>query len=111
MSFQQRRLFLLLKKKKSRQHGDKIDNNLNKDQKTGGSVDSNHNGNKNKLSVYFLCVPIYSRQYITKPNFSSHMERVKIGFRNKTYSKVTGKYAHVLFNDQCYERWIQCRIV
>ena len=86
------------KEKNEDSSGEKIDNNLNKDQKTGGSDDSNHNGNKNKLSVYFLCVPIYSRQYITKPNFSSHMERVKIGFRNKTYLPKLQENMHMSFS-------------
>ena len=46
---------------------------------------SNPKSTKEKISVYSLCVPIYTRNFVSKDIFSSHITLVKNGLKDFSY--------------------------
>ena len=72
--------------------------NVESKKKSSVSAVSNVIDNKEKITVYSLCVHIYSRKFINKEIFSGHMNMVKIGLKHKTHLPKLKKNRHTSYS-------------
>ena len=79
--------FVVLSKEKSDINGEKNvkDKDMESESKSNVSAEGNLKENKDKISVYSLCVPLCSRRCITKDIFSHHINMVNFGLETKTH--------------------------